>query len=176
MDRAGELARAAVEECRRRIFDDDLPRLRKCLEALTDEEIWARPNANTVSVGNLVLHLAGNVRQWVCAGLGGAPDVRERSKEFSERGPVPRAELLRRLESSLADAAAVMARAGVEELLRRRPVQAFEETGIGILVHVAEHFSYHTGQIVYAVKSRKDVDLAFYRGVDLERKQGPVRG
>jgi uncharacterized damage-inducible protein DinB len=176
MSQAEELARLAVEECRRRIVDDDLPRIRKCLDALTDEEIWKRPNANTVSVGNLVLHLAGNVRQWVCAGLGGAKDVRERSKEFSEEGPLPKAELVRRLESSLADAVDTMKRADAAELLRKRPVQAFEETGLGILVHVAEHFSYHTGQIIYAVKSRKDVDLAFYRGVDLEKKQGPVRG
>jgi len=176
MDRAEDLARAAVEECRRRIMEDDLPRIRKCLDELTDDELWRRPNEQTVSVGNLVLHLAGNVRQWVCAGLGGAADVRERSKEFSEQGPLPRAELIARLESSLADAVAAMTRADAAELLRKRPVQAFEETGIGILVHVAEHFSYHTGQIVYAVKSRKGVDLAFYRGVDLEKKQGPVRG
>jgi uncharacterized damage-inducible protein DinB len=172
MERSDELARLAVEECRRRIFDDDLPRIRRCLEALSDEEIWLRPNPNTPSVGNLVLHLAGNVRQWICAGLGGAADVRERSKEFSEGGPLPRAELLGRLESSLADARGAMARADAGELLRKRPVQAFEETGLGILIHVAEHFSYHTGQIVYAVKSRKNVDLAFYRGVDPERKPG----
>ncbi len=176
METAERLARAAVEECRRRMVDDDLPRIRKCLAELTDEEIWRRPNANTVSVGNLVLHLAGNVRQWVCAGLGGEKDVRERSKEFTETGPLPKAELQGLLEKSMEDAARAMARADAAELLRKRPVQAFEETGIGILIHVAEHFSYHTGQIVYAVKSGKGVDLAFYRGVDLERKQGPVRG
>ena len=149
------------------MIDESLPRIRKCLDRLSDEEIWRRPNSNTVSVGNLVLHLAGNVRQWVVSGLGGAADGRERSKEFSERGPVPRDELLSRLERSVEEAMAVVDKAGPAELLRRRPVQTFEETGLSILVHVIEHFSYHTGQIAYAVKSMKDVDLEFYAGTRL---------
>ena len=118
-------------------------------------------------MGNLVLHLCGNVRQYVIAGLGGAADVRERAKEFTERGPLPRAELLERLEQTLAEAGKVLDRLDPARVLEKQTVQGFEYDGVGILVHVVEHFSYHTGQLAYFVKARKGIDLGFYRGVDL---------
>jgi uncharacterized damage-inducible protein DinB len=137
---------------------------------LSVEEIWARPNEQTVSAGNLVLHLAGNVRQYVIATLGGVPDVRERQAEFDAPGPMPTAELLERLEKTMAEAAGVIDRVDVTRLLETHRVQGFVESGLSILVHVVEHFSYHTGQIAYIVKSRKNVDLGFYRGKNLDAK------
>jgi uncharacterized damage-inducible protein DinB len=165
-----ELGGALIRECRRRLYDESLPRIRKCLGELTVDEIWARPNEQTVSAGNLVLHLAGNVRQYVVATLGGVPDVRERSKEFSQAGPMPTGELLARLEQSLADASRVLDSLDPARLLDSHRVQGFVESGLSILVHVVEHFSYHTGQIAYIVKSRKNVDLGFYRGKNLDAK------
>jgi uncharacterized damage-inducible protein DinB len=165
-----ELASALIQESRRRLHDESLPRIRKCLAQLSVEEIWARPNEQTVSAGNLVLHLAGNVRQYVIATLGGVPDVRERQAEFDATGPMPTPELLDRLEKTMAEASAVIARLDPAALLRTYRVQGFVESGLSILVHVVEHFSYHTGQIVYIVKSRKNVDLGFYRGKDLNKK------
>ena len=156
---------ALIEECRDRLVRESLPRIRKSLEPLTDEEIWRRPNANTVSPGNLVIHLCGNVRQWIISGLGGAEDQRDRSREFSEEGPIPRAELLDRLERTLQEAMGVIEKTDAEALLEKRIVQGFSSTRLSILIHVVEHFSYHTGQIAYAVKSRKDVDLGFYAGI-----------
>jgi uncharacterized damage-inducible protein DinB len=161
---------ALIAECRRRLFGESLPRLRQCLGELAVEEIWARPNERTVSAGNLVLHLSGNVRQWIVAGLGGAPDVRERQAEFDATGPMPTAELLGRLEATLAEASRVLDALDPADLLRPRRVQGFTESGLCILVHVVEHFSYHTGQIAYMVKSRKNVDLGFYRGTDLNAR------
>jgi uncharacterized damage-inducible protein DinB len=137
---------------------------------LSVEEIWARPNEQTVSAGNLVLHLAGNVRQYVIATLGGVPDVRERQAEFDAPGPMPTAELLERLEKTMAEAAGVIDRVDVTRLLETHRVQGFVESGLSILVHVVEHFSYHTGQLAYIVKSRKNVDLGFYRGKNLNAK------
>ncbi|RMF68056.1 MAG: DUF664 domain-containing protein [Calditrichaeota bacterium] len=169
------LAAALVSECRRRLFQESVPRLKKCLAALTEEEIWFRPNAQTVSVGNLVLHLCGNVRQWLVSGLGGAPDTRQRDQEFSEPGPLPTQVLLARLDETMAEARAVLDGLAAPALLERRSVQAFEETGVSILVHVVEHFSYHVGQVTYFVKSTKGVDLQYYRGVDLNRT-GKGRG
>src|SRR5215212_1167650 len=93
---AVRFGRALIEETRRRLFRDSQPRVHKCLAQLSDEEIWQRPNDETVSLGNLVLHLCGNLRQNILTGLGGAPDHRQRALEFSERGPIPAAELLRR--------------------------------------------------------------------------------
>ena len=168
---ADEVGTALIREVRRRLYDESLPRIRKCLAQMTIEEIWARPNEQTVSAGNLVLHLAGNVRQYIVATLGGVRDLRERQAEFDEKGPLPTPELLGRLDKSMEEAAAVLDRLDASRLLETHQVQGFVESGLSILVHVAEHFSYHTGQIAYIVKSRKNVDLGFYRGKDLNRKE-----
>ncbi len=165
-----DLGPALLAECKRRLYDESLPRIRKCLAEMTVDEIWARPNEQTVSAGNLVLHLAGNVRQYVIATLGGVPDVRERQKEFDATGPMPTADLLQRLETTMTEAAAVIDRIDVARLLDTHRVQGFVESGLSILVHVVEHFSYHTGQLAYIVKSRKNVDLGFYRGRNLDAK------
>jgi len=159
---------ALIEESKRRLLDESVPRIKKCLANLTEEEVWRRPNAETVSVGNLVLHLCGNVRQWICTGLGGEPDNRKRSAEFEEPGPIPTELLLARLDETMADAERVMDAADPAALLKMHPVQGFEESGLSILVHVVEHFSYHTGQITYAVKTSKAIDLGYYAGQDLE--------
>lgn len=161
---------ALIDETNRRLFDESIPRIRKCLDQLTDDEIWYRPNAETVSIGNLVIHLCGNARQWICSGLGGEPDHRERSREFAERGPIPRAELLSRLDTIEADVRRTLETVDPTSLLDKRPVQIYQESGLSILVHVVEHFSYHTGQITYAVKSRKAVDMGYYAGQQLEGK------
>ena len=165
-----DLGAALIVECKRRLYDESLPRIRTCLGRMTVEEIWARPNAQSNSVGNLVLHLAGNLRQYVIATLGAVPDVRERQKEFDAPGPMPTAELLDRLEKTMAEAAQVLDSIDPATLLETHRVQGFVESGLSILVHVVEHFSYHTGQIAYIVKSRKNVDLGFYRGKNLDAK------
>ena len=165
-----DLGSAFLTECNRRLFDESLPRIRKCLGLLSEEEIWARPNTETVSVGNLVLHLCGNVRQWICSGLGGQADHRERAKEFSNPGPMPTAELLDRLETTMRDARAVIDACDPDALLEKHPVQIYEESGVSILVHVVEHFSYHTGQITYYTKTRKCVDTGYYAGANLSGK------
>ena len=165
-----EVGAALIRECRRRLFDESMPRIRKCRGQLTVDEIWARPNDQTVSAGNLVLHLAGNVRQYVIATLVGSPDVRERQKEFDATGPMSTADLLAVLEKAMAETSGVLDRIDPSTLLQTHRVQGFVESGLSILVHVVEHFSYHTGQIAYIVKSRKNVDLGFYRGTDLNKK------
>jgi uncharacterized damage-inducible protein DinB len=152
---------ALISECDRRLFGESLPKIKKCLTELTQDEIWFRPNSETVSVGNLVLHLCGNVRQWITSSLGGAEDTRRRSREFSETGPIPTAELQSLLEKTMKEARTAMLKLDPSTLLDKRMVWGSEQSGISILVHVVEHFSYHVGQIVYFVKSRKAIDLAF---------------
>src|SRR5262245_27167156 len=143
------LGTALIRECRQRLLDEFLPKIRSCLSHLTTEETWHRPNEHTNSVGNLLLHLAGNVRQWIVSGLANAPDTRNRPAEFAERGPLPKEEALACLEAALADAAAVLDRLDPATLLEPRRVQSFERTGLSILIHVVDHFSYHTGQIAH---------------------------
>ncbi len=169
---AADFGRALIAESKRRLFKDSMPRIRKCLAELSEEEIWHRPNAEVVSVGNLVLHLCGNVRQNIVSGLGGAPDDRVRDREFAEAGPLPAADLLARLDAVMADVDSALDRLDPESLLDIRRVQGFEESALSILVHVVEHFSYHVGQITYVVKAGKAIDLGYYAGYDLNAKNG----
>lgn len=166
-----DLCAVLVGEVRRYLIGESVPRLKKCLGMLTEEEIWHRPNEQTVSIGNLVLHLCGNARQWILAGLGREPDTRRRQAEFDEPGPIPTPELVREVDDVMAGVERVLATMTADALLGRHRTQGFEETGVGILVHVTEHFSYHVGQITYAIKSRKAVDMAYYGGVDLNRAE-----
>ena len=170
---ARAFGQALLVEAERRLLGESLPRIKSCLERLSEEEIWRRPNDSLVSIGNLVLHLCGNARQWIVTALGGEADHRVRSAEFAERGPLPTGELVARLETTLADVQATLRRLDPASLLEQRPVQTYMESGLSIIVHVVEHFSYHTGQISWATKLMRDTDLGYYRGVDLSRKGGP---
>ena len=140
-----------------------LPRIERCVNMLSETEVWWRPNPQSNSVGNLLLHLEGNVRQWIVSGLGGAPDNRQRDLEFSESGPLPHAEILARLRKTVRRAARVVARLSTANLLRQYQIQRFRVTGLEAVFHVAEHFAFHTGQIIYATKSLRGEDLGFTR-------------
>ncbi len=96
--------------------------------------------------------------------------MRERQAEFDATGPMPTAELIDKLEKAMAEVSQVLDSLDPGTLLETHRVQGFVESGLSILVHVVEHFSYHTGQIAYIVKSRKNVDLGFYRGKNLDAK------
>jgi len=157
-------------EIKRRLFEESQARLERCLNELSEDDIWWRPNENSNSVGNLVLHLCGNARQWILSGLGGALDERKRQTEFDERGPIPRAELILKVQQVMAEIDAVLDRLVPQDLERPIVVQGFQETGMSILIHVVEHFSYHVGQMAYIVKARLDKQTNFYEGINLELK------
>src|ERR1700730_12047833 len=147
-----KLAELCVRQWRSRFEERYLPRIVGCLEQLSDEEIWWRPNAASNSVGNLVLHVCGNMRQWIISGLGGAADLRERDKEFAERGPIGREALLEELRQTVREACAVLARVDSNDLTERRRIQQFDVTGYEAAAHVIEHVAYHSGQIIYITK------------------------
>ncbi len=153
---------ALVAETRRRLFEECIPRVKKCLDLLTEEEIWYKPNENSNSVGNIILHLCGNVRQWLGAGLGKLPKVRQRDEEFSTKGGFNKKEILEKLEKLQEMSEGVLSKVTYEDLLAVHEVQVYQETGLSILVHVTEHFSYHVGQITYFVKAKKDLDTGYY--------------
>ncbi|MCI4671205.1 MAG: DUF1572 domain-containing protein [Bacteroidia bacterium] len=158
---------AFLTEIKRRLFEESIPRTRKCLGMLSEEDIWHRPNQMSNSVGNLVLHLCGNARQWIISGFGREADIRQRQAEFDEKGPLPTNELLDLLDKLEHDLLAVFDSITEEELLKEHEVQVFKENGIAILVHVVEHFSYHVGQISYFVKAHKGLDTAYYGDMKL---------
>lgn len=139
-----------------------VPKIRKCVERLSDEDIWWRPNDESNSVGNLILHLSGNVRQWIISGIGGADDRRERQKEFDRREGVSKAELLQLLSSTLEETEDVLRKVTAESLLERRTIQGGDVSVLEAIYHVVEHFAMHTGQIAYITKLRTAGDLGFY--------------
>lgn len=127
-------------------------KLRACLEALPDDALWRKPAPGSNAIGNLLLHLNGNVRQWIVSGIGGVSDVRERDTEFAAREGAPAAELMARLEGTLAEADAVLARLTPDGLMQRRSIQSRELTVLEAVYHVTEHFAMHTGQVILLVK------------------------
>jgi len=145
----------------RNTFARYLPRIVSCLGELGEKNIWWRPNSTSNSAGNLTLHLCGNIRQWIISGLGGAPDVRFRDAEFAERGPLPCRVLVRRLESTVDEALGVLRRLPPAALTRRYEIQGYSVTGLYAAFQVAEHFSHHTGQIIYIAKLKRARDLGF---------------
>ena len=170
---------AFLRQVRFRLREDYRVKIGGALEALSEEEVWWRPNEASNSIGNLLLHLSGNIRQWVVSGLGHAADTRDRPREFSERTPRSKAALLARLDVTLDDADAVMA--WLEEelaasssdavLQREHLIQGFPQTALDALFHIVEHFSYHTGQIVYIAKFHEAEKVKFYDDRELDRAQ-----
>ncbi len=145
-------------------------KIRSCLKELDEKDIWYSPNENLNSIGNLILHLSGNIREYIISSLGTEPDIRERDLEFSTRGGFTNAELIRKLEDTVENAKNIIAGISLENLLQVRIVQGFSYSGVGNIIHVTEHYSYHTGQIIFLTKLMKNRDMGFYAGVDLNKK------
>lgn len=155
------LARQFLAQAQHSLKKHYLPRIIRCLEMLSEKQIWWRPNDASNSLGNLALHLEGNVRQWIISGLGGASDRRVRDKEFAERGPLPRRVLRGKLGKTVNEACRILAKLSPRELSRPRVIQKFRVSGFEAVSHVTEHFAYHTGQIIYVTKLLRGRDLGF---------------
>lgn len=129
-----------------------LSKIRHCLNQLNDEQIWWRAQPTLNSIGNLTLHLCGNLRQWVVAGLGGAADVRDRAAEFAERGPISKDELLHKLDAVVAEAKEVLVRLTADQLLETRRIQGFDVTALAAIFDTVPHFRGHTQEIIYMTR------------------------
>jgi uncharacterized damage-inducible protein DinB len=138
-------------------------RIHDCLAKLSTDEIWARGHENENAIGNLVLHLNGNVRQWIISGVGGAPDTRTRDAEFVARGGIEIAELRQRLESTVREAIAAIGKVTPERMTERVTIQKYDVTVMEAIFHVVEHFAQHTGQIIFVTKMLTGEDLGFYK-------------
>jgi uncharacterized damage-inducible protein DinB len=156
------VSQAFVHHAREFLVDQYFPKIERCLEQLNDEQIWWRGSEQSNSIGNLLLHLSGNARQWIVSGLGGALDDRERQTEFDERDLIPRTKLLAKLKQTLIDVDAVLASFAQEKLLNQYSIQGNTVTALEAIFHVTEHFSMHTGQIILLTKMLTQKDLGFY--------------
>ena len=148
---ADDLATAVVAETAKELTSA-LARIKHCLGQLNDEQVWWRSQPSLNSIGNLILHLCGNLRQWIVAGLGGAADSRDRPAEFAERGPLPKEELLRMLEAVLDEAKEVLGRLTARQLLEARRIQGFDLSGLGAIFDSVPHFRGHTQEIVHMTR------------------------
>jgi uncharacterized damage-inducible protein DinB len=138
-------------------------RIETCLGSLNQDQVWARGGDNENAVGNLVLHLCGNLRQWIVSSVGGQPDIRDRDAEFSAQGGASVEDLAQRLHATVEEAVAVVSAVPAERLAERIVVQKYDVTVLEAIYHVVEHFSMHTGQIIFATKMLTGSDLGFHR-------------
>lgn len=140
------------------------------LTQLSEEDVWKKPNQSSNSVGNLILHISGNITQYVISSLGETEDFRERDSEFETTSGLTKDELLQKLIVTVESAKRIINDATVDQFLQKREVQGFYFSGIGVVLHAVEHYSYHTGQIAFWTKQLKNKDLGFYEGRDLNVK------
>ncbi|MEQ9423468.1 MAG: DinB family protein [Cyclobacteriaceae bacterium] len=162
-----KILQTITHETKFKLKDEFVPRIKKCCDQLTLDEIWKRPNSNLVSVGNLILHLCGNVSQYILFGLGGLPDNRKRQEEFDFNEQLSKIELYDKLDHLMDDVSLVLDKLEPKILTQQITVQGMNYSGFGILMHVVEHFSYHVGQITWFTKLIKDVDMKYYGDKDL---------
>jgi uncharacterized damage-inducible protein DinB len=163
---AEEFIKEFIDQCLFRI-SESTAKLTTCLDELEEVDVWKRPNQHSNAVGNIILHLCGNIRQYAISSLGNTVDVRERDKEFSAASGYSKSELIKKLITAVEEAKSIIQNVDSSELLRKRKVQGFYHSGIGIIIHVTEHYSYHTGQVIFWTKLLKDKDLGFYSGINL---------
>ena len=161
-----DIEAAFIAKSRALLSDEYLPKIRRSVESVTDGQIWWRSGPETNSIGNLLLHLSGNARQWIVSGIGGQPDRRERQAEFDAREGMSRDELLGRINETLAEVDVVLAGLDRNALLEIRRIQGTETSILDAVYHVVEHFAMHTGQIIYLAKMLGRKDLGFYQFVE----------
>lgn len=142
---------AFVKEIRRRLAQCH-ERIRHCVDQLDEAQLWWRPQSAMNSIANLLLHLAGNLRQWIVSGVGGAPDHRNRPAEFAARDMIPRDELLRTLADAVAESDATLSRLTDAQLLESRRIQGFDETVLSAILDSIPHFNGHTQEIVFLTR------------------------
>ena len=157
-----EVSRAFLDKSRKLLTSDYVPKIERCLDRLTDHDIWWRPNQASNSVGNLILHLCGNVTMWIIGGIGRLPFERNRQLEFDERRMIPGSELRGRLTGVVREADEVIGAVDGKELLARRQIQGYDVTVLEAIYHVVEHFGMHTGQIILLTKARAEEDLTLW--------------
>ena len=156
------ISKAFVDRALEFLLGDYLPKIERCLEKLNDEQIWWRANEESNSIGNLILHLCGNARQWIVSGVGSRPGARNRDAEFEQREVISRAELLTLLRTTLSEVETTLRTLDPALLLERRLIQGHDVDILEAIFHVTEHFSMHTGQIIMLTKMLTASDLRFY--------------
>ncbi|MDC3276443.1 DUF1572 domain-containing protein [Flavobacteriaceae bacterium] len=141
----------------------------KALDFIDEKELWQIPVENGMSLGNQILHSCGNMRQYIISSLGNQIDSRKRDLEFKTKSQLEKKVLLKQLKETIDASIQIIKKTNEQEYLKVKKVQAFSFSGIGLVLHAVEHFSYHVGQIAFWVKFLTQKDLGFYNGIDLAK-------
>jgi Protein of unknown function (DUF1572) len=166
---AAAVGKAAADE-----LADAFAKIKHCLDQLTDEQVWWRPRPSLNCIGNLILHLCGNLRQWIVCGVGGATDNRDRPREFSEHGPIPKVELLRKLDLVVGEAQEALRSLQADRLLKPRRTQAADQTALSAIFDSVPHFRGHTQEIVLMTRLQLD-DAYRFLWVPKSKEQGAAQ-
>src|SRR6478735_8265989 len=145
---------------------ENVDRIEACLTELPPIALWARDSGNENAVGNLLLHLDGNVRQWILSGVGAGPDARDRPGEFSARSGADASVLLARLRRTVGEAVDLIRALPHRRLTELVSIQGYDTTVLSAIFHVVEHFSGHTYQIILLTKRFSGKNLGFYGYLD----------
>ena len=156
-----------IDEFQVRVFDESYVRIYKCLSLLNEEQLWESPHSSIPSVGSLILHLSGNARQWILSGLGKEPDNRSRDKEFLEHRNIRKADFIFLLENLKAQLITCLNELEEDASITEIEIQGFKVSGFSAIVHVIEHFSYHTGQITTLTKLFTNKETGYYADLNL---------
>ena len=148
-------------------LDESLRMITIAFSKIADDMLWKRPTEQGMALGNQILHSCGNMTQYVCTTLAERVDERKRDLEFCTNTGLTKEELLKQLETTVRTAQDSIHNASALQYETVREVQGFRLSGVGVVLHAVEHFSYHTGQIAFWVKQLTQDDLGFYAGVDL---------
>ena len=151
-------------------LEESLRMVNLALEKTTETQLWQLPYDGGMRLGNQLLHITANLRQYVISGLGKKEDSRNRPLEFETKEGKTKKELVKALINTVQEAKEIINQTSQEELLEKYILQGFTLSGLGAVLHAVEHFSYHTGQIAFCVKQFTGEDLGFYAALDLNQK------
>jgi uncharacterized damage-inducible protein DinB len=145
-------------------LDEYFDKIRWSVAQIPDEQVWQRTAQGVNSVGNLLLHLAGNLRMWLLLNLGEEPFVRDRDGEFQAEQTASGAQLVEELGAVVTRCRQLLQNLDATRLQEVYEIQGYKVDGLAVVYHAVEHMAYHTGQIVYLMKEfiTDHQDVEFY--------------
>lgn len=156
------------------LLNESFAKIRHCVGQLNEEQVWFRPERSLNSIGNLLLHLCGNLNQWVTCGVGGKTDERDREREFSADGTHSADELIKLVEQAIAAATTTIKGIDEQSLLESRSIQGFRVSGMGAIMHSVPHFVGHTHQVIYLTRLILRDNYQFQWSPDADRGRVPI--
>ncbi len=149
-----DIDEAFIDQARKTLAGS-LERIENCIDQLDETDIWWRPATGLNAIGNLILHLCGNVGQWMIAGVGGEAYARNRALEFACRDHIPVSQLMKRLRGIIRAADQILSTLDEHDLLEARHIQGYDTSVLAAILHVMTHFEGHAQEIVMITRLRK---------------------